>query len=125
MKRWLCLVVLAACDAGSGVDGDKLVTELNDDEIHDLCDYIVEAYGPSRTIDCGTTMLTIGGLDPDVCFADTIAFQARYPACGATVADKEGCEKAIANVSDSQLCSGDGVVPSVCDPLLAPECGGA
>lgn len=124
MKRWVVVVALAACGSGSGVDGDKAITELNDGEIHDLCDYIVDVYGPSRTVDCGTAMITVGGLDPDACFAETIAFQARYPACGATVADKEACEKAIANVSDSQLCSGDGVVPSVCDPLLTEECGG-
>jgi len=118
------MVALAACGSGSGVDGDKQITGLNDEEIHDLCDYIVDVHGPSRTIDCGTTMLTVGGLDPDACFAETIAFQSRYPACGATVADKEACEQAIANASDSQLCSGDGVVPAVCDPLLTVECSG-
>ena len=124
MKRWAFVVALAACGSGSGVDGDKQITALNDDEIHDLCDYIVDVYGASRTIDCGTAMITVGGLDPDVWVATTRAVQARNPPGGATVSDKEACENAIANVSDSQLCSGDGVIPSVCDPLLTEECGG-
>lgn len=116
---------MAACGSGSGVDGDKRITALSDDEIHDLCDYIVDLYGPSRTIDCGATMVTFGGLDTDACFAETVAFGARYPACEATVANKEACEEAIAHVSDAQLCSGDGELPPACAPLLTVECGGS
>lgn len=124
MTRWVYIVVLAACGSGPGVDGDKRITALDDGEIHDLCDYIVELYGPSRTIDCGTGTITFGGLDADVCFADMIAFQSRYPGCEATVDDKTACEEAIAHASDSQICNSDGEVPPVCAPVFTVECGG-
>jgi hypothetical protein len=123
MKRWMLLLALPACGSGSGVDGDKRITSLNDDEIHAVCDYLVDVTGGVRTIDCGDARIRFG-LDPDECFADTVAFQARYPACAATVDDKEACEQAIAQADEAQICSGDGELPSACDPLFTVECTG-
>lgn len=124
MKRSIILLALAACTSGSGVDGHKRITSLNDDEIHAVCDYLVDVTGGVRTIDCGDTKLRFG-LDPDECFADTVALGARYPGCEATVHDKEACEEAIARADEAQICAGEAEVPAACAPLLTVECGGS
>jgi len=123
MKRAVFVLALAACGSGSGVDGDKRITSLRDDDLHALCNYIAEVNG-LRTIDCGSAKISFGE-DPDVCFADMVEFQVDHPACEATVDDKEACEEAIGRADEAKICAGDGELPAACAWVLKVECGGS
>jgi len=129
MSKWvvvaaLCSGLAVACGGGtgSGVSGSKSLVSLNDGEINDLCKYIVDVSGPTRTVDCGGGVkVTLEAQTVAECVADLKASQAAAPTCAATVDHAEACVEALADFTDAQLCA-DTPLPTACAPLL--ECGG-
>jgi len=125
----LCIAILwcAACggDDGSGVSGGKKLVSLSQGEITDLCQYIADVYGPSRMVDCGNgQMITVGGKNVAECVADLTQSQTAYPNCAATVDNSEACAEALANFTDTQLCSDATQFPPACAVLFSADCGG-
>lgn len=95
MRRLIVsLAMLAAC-GGSGVDEDKLIVDLSDDEIDDVCNYVIEQQGGARTEECmdadGVTF-TVEFPDFDGCVDELLS----YPeGCGATVRNEEECAEKL------------------------------
>ena len=129
------VVVAAACSDGgngSGVDGNKRLTMLNDGELRNVCTYITDLEGPERTVDCGNGQtITLGypngrrAAEIDECVASGLTFRAEFPNCENTVAEVEACYEALDSLTDQQIC-GDTAIPAACDVLFEPSvaCGG-
>ncbi len=96
MRRLLFVAIatLAACKGGSGVDSDKLVIDLSESEIDDLCGYIIDKQGDGGT---------------EVCTSDTGEFTVSFPTfdecvdsllnyvdgCPSTVRQEEECAEKL------------------------------
>jgi hypothetical protein len=100
---------------GSGVPGNTQIADLSPDQEMDMCDFIVDVFGPEREVDCGDGVtITRGGEDFDECIADFADFET----CDLTAGEFEACANAVAALSDQQLCTQD-TVPPACAPLFA------
>jgi hypothetical protein len=121
MSKWLAAVWITAigCGGGSGGGGtsglpdDARVGTLNAADGMQLCEYLVEALGPARTVTCGPDdTREVGGEDIGECLDSLNDFSA----CALTVAQYEGCVEAVGGASDAEVCAG--TLPPACQPLL-------
>ena len=90
----VAFAMLAAC-GGSGVDSDKLIVELSDTEIDDLCTYIIDQQGPARTEECEDAdgvPYTVEFYDFDGCVDSLLGYIAE---CPATVRQEEECAERL------------------------------
>jgi hypothetical protein len=106
---------LLACGGGggsSGVDGSKTIGALSDDEVQDLCEYIVDlAPSPERTIECDQITFHIGHEpeERDAEVAECVAEFGPLDTCDATVANLEACAEGNSSqfdsLSDDEICA--------------------
>ncbi len=94
MKRltWLCgLAFVVACGSGSGsgVSGSKRLASLSVDEQSDLCVYLSDLIGESRTVQCDD------GDDVEIESNEDCTFDDVPASCAATVSDAERCARAL------------------------------
>ena len=94
--RTLLLVAfatLAACK-GSGVDSDKLVVDLSESEMNDLCSYIIEQQGDARTEVCmdDDGEFTVDFPDFDECVDSMLNY---VEDCPSTVRQEEECSEKL------------------------------
>lgn len=94
MRTLLLFAMLAAC-GGSGVDQDKLVVELSESEIDDLCTYIIAEQGGARTEVCTDDE----GLEYEIeypTFDECVEFLLGYlEDCPSTVRQEEECAEKL------------------------------
>jgi hypothetical protein len=105
---------------GTGVDPNRTIASLTDDELMDLCEHFVGLEpSPARTIDCGDGNTIEDGIDPEdipEAIQQCVSTAPEEP-CPLTVGDAEDCFEALATLTDDELCEG-------VDPSTIPECAG-
>jgi hypothetical protein len=92
----------AACggDSGSGVPGNTPLGQLTADDVVRLCDWGASLYGGyGRSKSCSDGNTAHSDSSRDACVASASTFPA---SCIATVADLEGCARAIHDVCEAQ-----------------------
>jgi hypothetical protein len=96
MRNALLLLVLVGCGGGSGVDNSKLIVDLSDSELDDLCGYILDEQ--NGTEECPDDFETID---------DCVAYLTSYSDdCTATVRNEEECAEKLGDdpCSDPAAC---------------------
>ena len=90
----LAFATLAACGGGSGIAESKLIVDLSDTEIEDLCDYIIEQQGDARTEVCmdDTGEFTVDFPSFDECVDTLLGY---IDGCTATVRQEEECAERL------------------------------
>jgi len=124
-KQWLVALAVSAIlgcskddeDKGSMIDPDKLLVELSEGEVAELCGWVVDTFGGPQTFECedGST-ITIGDITQDQCIAE-MPSTATNPDCTATIGQFEACVKAR---KSSDPCTVDS--PTQCAEIDVPEC---
>jgi hypothetical protein len=90
----VAIAMLVAC-GGSGVDSDKLVVDLSESEINDLCTYILEEQGGARTETCvdeDEVEYEVEFPDFDECVESLLGY---IEDCPATVKQEEECAEKL------------------------------
>ncbi len=90
----LAFATLAACKSGSGIDESKLIIDLSETEIDDLCDYIISQQGDARTEVCmdDTGEFTVDFPSFDDCVATLLTYT---DGCADTVRQEEECAERL------------------------------
>lgn len=127
----ICVAMAFACGGGdggggSGVDGNKLMVDLDDTELTDICTFQADLVEP-REVDCDGQTITIEPQAVADCVMGLQDTQDAFPDCGVTVSQFEACSSAVAGLSDAEICAFifEGASPAACDALDTAECGGA
>jgi hypothetical protein len=97
---WVVVVVLGACGdaAPPDVPGSTHLTDLTDNQDHDLCEYIRDVAGDSGSVPCTSTQSFAWHIF--TCSSGRIVSSEAI--CGATVDDAETCfEQAAKKVCDA------------------------
>ncbi|MEZ4364893.1 MAG: hypothetical protein R2939_01235 [Kofleriaceae bacterium] len=110
--------MVVACGGDSGPSDSTKVTDLTEDEAHELCDELADSF-PEREVTCGDVTITFG-INHEECDSDVDSIP---PACQATAGDLRDCFAALGALSDAQVCD-DTPLPAACAPINTPECDG-
>ncbi|MFN0248305.1 MAG: hypothetical protein ACKV2T_15545 [Kofleriaceae bacterium] len=95
MHRVLLVALMLAACGGSGVDSDKLIVELSETEIDDVCTYILAEQGGARTEQCEDeegNAFTVEFYDFDGCVDSLLSYSEE---CPATVRQEEECAEKL------------------------------